>query len=303
MANERQSRVIERPSGRRSGRRRRRQERRMLTLVVASVVIFLLALGAKALFTPAGEPVAADNTAEPTPSPTPSAPAPTPTPEPELTYEDKLAMIEEDLSYPRDMLEFAQKYPQVVDYVLAYPEKKDLDYEIDLSAEAAAGEIPDLLQWDERWGYEPYGSGLIGYTGCGPVSLSMVAIGLTGDSKWDPLTVAKFAAENGYSVPGSGTAWTLISEGSKQLGLMPKELPLSEGVMKNHLREGHPIIIVVGPGDFTFSGHYLVITGYDDTGFQIHDPNNPENTKKTWTYERLSPQIRNLWAMSADIAA
>lgn len=306
MAYERQGRVVERPSRRRSSYgRRRHQQQRMMLLLAVSLVIFLTALGVKTLFfspAPENDPPVADNTTQPTPSPTPT-PEPTPTPLSELSYEDKLAWIETDLDYPRDMLEFAQKYPQVIDYVLAYPEQKDQEHTIDLSAEAASGEIPDLIQWDERWGYEPYGSGLIGYTGCGPVCLSMVALYLTGDPKWTPVEVAKFATDNGYCVPGNGTAWSLMSEGSRQLGLLGKEIPLSEGVMKNHLNEGHPIILIVGPGDFTFGGHYIVVTGYDDTGFQIHDPNNPENTQKTWTYERISPQIRNLWAFSADVPA
>lgn len=34
--------------------------------------------------------------------------------------------------------------------------------------------MPFHLQWDERWGYYPYGNGVIGVLGCGPMSLSLV---------------------------------------------------------------------------------------------------------------------------------
>ena len=34
--------------------------------------------------------------------------------------------------------------------------------------------------------------------------------------------------------------------------------------MKAELDAGHPIVVNVGPGDFTDTGHFMVITGYDD---------------------------------------
>lgn len=216
-----------------------------------------------------------------------------------LTDEEKLNVIQSSSEYPSEMVEFAEKYSQVIDYVYKYPYYKDTSFEIDLSAEASGDSVPLLLQWDERWGYIPYGEGLIGYTGCGPVCLSMVALYLTGDAMWTPAKVAEFSEQNGYCAPGDGTSWTLISRGSQSLGLNAKELPLMESTMKKELDNGHPIIIVVGEGDFTYSGHYLVIVGYDSAGFRVNDPNSPENSKKSWSYDRLSTQIRNLWAMSA----
>lgn len=216
-----------------------------------------------------------------------------------LTAAEKLAVIQTSAAYPEDMVVFAQKYEQVIDYVYDYPELKDSHTEIDLTLEASSDTVPLLLQWDARWGYVPYGSGLIGYTGCGPVCLSMAALYLTGDPQWTPLEVATFAETNGYCVPGDGTSWTLISEGSASLGLCATELPLSESVMKQELDRDHPIIAVVGPGDFTYTGHYLVITGYDADGFHLNDPNSRENSERVWDYDTLSPQIRNLWAMSA----
>ncbi len=211
---------------------------------------------------------------------------------------NKLAVIQTSGAYPTDMVEFAENYPQVIDYVYNYPHLKDKHYSIDLSKEAKSKDVPLLMQWDERWGYSVYGDGLIGYTGCGPVSLSMVALYLTHDSQWTPIKVADIAIKNGYCISGSGSSWTLISEGSHLLGLNAHELPLDEYKMKRELDAGHPIIIVVGEGDFTKSGHFMVITGYDETGFYLNDPNSQENSNKTWDYITLSWQIRNLWAMS-----
>ena len=37
---------------------------------------------------------------------------------------------------------------------------------------------------------------------------------------------------------------------------------------------------------------------YDDTGFCVKDPNRVNNSSHTWDYVTLSPQIKNLWAIS-----
>lgn len=216
-----------------------------------------------------------------------------------LTTAEKLEIIRTSPEYPAEMVELVQRNEETIDYVYDYPQRKDEMASVDLSAEASGGSVPLLMQWDPRWGYLPYGDGLIGYTGCGPVSLSMAALYLTGDARWTPAEVARIATEYGYCVPGDGTSWTLIGEGSELLGLHAEELPLMESVMREELEKGHPIIVVVGPGDFTDVGHYMVIVGCDESGFQLNDPNSRANSERTWSYEVLSPQIENLWALSS----
>ncbi|MCD8143924.1 MAG: C39 family peptidase [Oscillospiraceae bacterium] len=201
--------------------------------------------------------------------------------------------------YPEDLLELAEKNAEALDYVYQYPALSGQTQTIDLSDEAAGDTVPLLLQWDTRWGYEPYGSGLIGYTGCGPTCLSMVALYLTGNPGYTPIYVANYAEENGYYVSGSGTAWTLMSEGCTAFGLTSTELPLDEGRMIAALENGEPIICSMGPGDFTDNGHYIVLTGYDNGSFTVNDPNSRENSSRTWTFAELSGQIRNLWAFEA----
>ncbi len=215
-----------------------------------------------------------------------------------LTSAEKLEVIRTSSEYPAEMVELAQRNEETIDYVYNYPRCKNQTVSADLSAEVSGDSVPLLMQWDSRWGYLPYGDGLIGYTGCGPVSLSMTALYLTGDPQWTPEEVAKFAVDHGYCVPGNGTSWTLIGEGSELLGLHAEELPLMESIMREELGKGHPIIVVVGPGDFTDSGHYMVVVGCDESGFQINDPNSYKNSEKTWSYDVLSPQIQNLWAIS-----
>ena len=66
--------------------------------------------------------------------------------------------------------------------------------------------------------------------------------------------LAKYSKEAGYSVDGSGSSWTLISEGCRHYGVKAKTVALAESRMKAELDEGHPIVVNVGPGDFTDTG-------------------------------------------------
>ena len=201
-------------------------------------------------------------------------------------------------AYPADLIAFAETYPQVIDFVYRYPENEGVVGEIDLSAEAASGEVPRLCQWDDRWGYAPYGDGVLGRYGCGPTCLSMVAIYLTGNPAYTPVFVAEYAESRGYYTYGVGSDWRLIAEGCAGFGLSSTEVPLGEASMVEQLDAGHPLICAVGPGDFTAVGHYVVLTGYSDGSFTLNDPNSVDNSNRTWTYDELSGQIEGIWAIS-----
>lgn len=157
--------------------------------------------------------------------------------------------------------------------------------------------VPLFLQWDPEWGYRRYGSGVIGTTGCGPTCLAMVGYHLTGDDWYTPANVAAFAEENGYYSPGNGSSWTLISEGAVKLGLDVTEIPLVKKRMTDNLEAGNPIICAMGPGDFTDSGHYIVLVGLENGKIRVNDPNSIENSEKLWSYEQIEDQIRNLWVI------
>lgn len=198
---------------------------------------------------------------------------------------------------PSKLTYMAATNTDTLDYVAQYLTLKDVEQEIDLSGEVTPGVIPALYQWDIRWGYKTYGDGLIGYTGCATTCLSMVAIYLTGDTSYDPATVAAWADSANYYVDGEGSAWTLLSEGCEHFGIRAEVVALSESTMKSALDEGKPLICSMGKGDFTEGGHIIVITGYDSEGnFTVNDPNSKIRTGQTWSYARLSGQIKNVWA-------
>lgn len=205
-----------------------------------------------------------------------------------------------DLSpYTKELVELYKRNPEAEAFVLEYPQKKDQATAIDLSEYKNASSVPLLMQWDQRWGYREYSGSLFGLAGCGPTCLSMVSIYLTGDTTMNPAWMADFATQHGYVSDGIGSTWTLFSEGGKKLGLDVVELPLDEQRIVDNLQAGNPIIVAVGKGDFTASGHFIVMTGYQDGKIRINDPNSRANSKKRWAYSDIKNQIMNLWAFRA----
>lgn len=161
------------------------------------------------------------------------------------------------------------------------------------------GETPSLYQTDAQWASSPYANGTIGDSGCGPTCLSMVYVRLTGRTDMDPVKMCSLS-ERMECVEGGATSWEFMTEGARRLGLRSTELPADEATVKQRIAAGQPVIAVVGPGDFTTSGHFIVLCGISADGKAIiRDPNSEQNTKATWDFKRILNQARNIWAFSA----
>ena len=199
--------------------------------------------------------------------------------------------------YPEELISLLERNEETLDYVTGYTDREEFrSREIDLSGDYQAGQVPLLMQWDRRWGYDAYGDEMIGLSGCGPVCLNMAYLYFTGDTSMTPREMAAYAYENGYYTR-EGTSWSLWTEGTKALGLQGEELPLDEKAMKSALDAGGLIVCSMRPGDFTTIGHFILIRGYDDKGFYVNDPNRRSNSGRQWDYDTLYPQIRNLWVL------
>ena len=223
--------------------------------------------------------------------------------EPVLTQTQKIAAdfaINYGLSheaYPEQILAMLENNPETKEFVLNYPLEFGREKQIDLSLYQNCTDIPLFLQWDMQWGYIPYGSDVAGLTACGPVCLSMAAYYLTHDEAYAPDKMIAFATENGYYTPGSGSSWTLISEGAVRLGFDVTEIPLDKDRIFRNLEVDNPIICVMGPGDFTTTGHFIVLTGTKNGMICINDPNSVKNSEKLWDYEQIKGQIKNIWVI------
>lgn len=250
---------------------------------------------------------------KPTPGPTPQAAASGPVIDHRQVLEDAeieskladLALTDPDIAeiyarrdeYPEEMMMALAFNQEMTEFVKGYL-SSDGSATGGINEEEACQSFPLFLQWDTRWGYVPYGGMNIGMSGCGPTCLSMVIFALTGDASATPDALAAYSMENGYYMEGTGTAWALMTDAAYSYGLRASELGLAEEEMKYYLGRGCPIICSMRPGDFTLTGHFIVIYGYDGEGFLINDPNSRERSSRHWDYDTLHSQIKNLWYYS-----
>ena len=79
------------------------------------------------------------------------------------------------------------------------------------------------------------------------------------------------------------------------LGLDVIEIPLDVDRIIRNLEVGNPVVCIMGPGDFTSTGHFIVMTGYEDGKIKVNDPNSPDRSNMLWDYDVIKDQIRNLW--------
>ncbi len=90
-----------------------------------------------------------------------------------------------------------------------------------------------------------------------------------------------------------------MTDGAQKIGLSYHEVNFEKDSILSELYSGNPIICSMGPGDFTTTGHFIVLTGADKNGnIIVRDPNSLENSNKTWNIDTIMSQVRNLWGYS-----
>ena len=205
-------------------------------------------------------------------------------------------IYENHSKYPKDLISALANNPEMADFVAGYSDGKK-NTKGALTAAEKEQDFPLFLQWDPRWGYRSYGSdSCIGLAGCGPTCLSMALYYLTRDDKLTPDKIADYSMENGYYVDGTGTAWALMEDVPKLYGISVTKLGADESNIRAVLDNGGVVICSVGRGEFTTSGHYILIYGYDSEGLLINDPNCVARSKQKWVFGDIRWQIKNIWA-------
>lgn len=211
------------------------------------------------------------------------------------TFAEANSLMLED--YPAKLIAMLERNPETEEFVLNYPLEYGVEHEIDMSEYEDCENVPLFMQWDRRWGYLDYAGEVAGLSGCGPVCLSMAAYYLTKDPEMSPDKIIQFAIDHGYAVNGNGSAWSLISEGGRALGLNVTEITINKDRVLANLEAGNLIICVMGPGYFTSSGHFILMSGTEDGLIRINDPNSYANSQKLWDFQDIQNQILNIWVL------
>lgn len=147
--------------------------------------------------------------------------------------------------YPDSVVGLLGKNKETVDFVEDYEAKKDVPAADNIGESYVEGQIPQLLQWDERWGYASYGTSIVAVSGCGPTCMAMVAAGLNKDPSITPAKVAAYGTENHYVDEDNNTYWAFMREAGGNWNLSSYEGVLTEAQVSAELAAGHPIICSV----------------------------------------------------------
>lgn len=202
-------------------------------------------------------------------------------------------------AYSNEMLDHLANNPEMAAYVLGSLES-DGSVTGGYTEEELSAEYPLLLQFDPRWGYYEYGGKEMGISGCGPTSLAMAILYLTDYEHVTPDKIVAYSLENGYYVKDVGTAWKLIDVFPTLYGLTVEHPGLSESSMKAKLDEGKVLLCSMKKGVFTAAGHFIVVYGYDETGFKVNDPKCVARSNRTWEFSEFGNQLKRIWAIGQD---
>lgn len=137
---------------------------------------------------------------------------------------------------------------------------------------------------------EKIGGSTIQAAGCGPTAVAVCYSSLTG-KKADVPKMCDQAYKHGWYYTGQGCSHNVVAGLSKLYGLNCKGIGYSKESVEKALRAGHPVVALMGPGDFTDSGHFVVLTrmvGKDKV--KVADVGSRANTYKTWSLKKVVQQ-------------
>lgn len=150
--------------------------------------------------------------------------------------------------------------------------------------------MPYFNQAEARWNSKN-GKPIIVYpkdktirgSGCGPTSMAMIIVGLTGNRSVNPLTCFSFAVEHGW-YKGDGTYPGYFADIGKQYNIkVTYWWPNAQRII-DALQKGHPIVGHMGKAGTHFPhGHFIVLKGVTADGkIIINDPGSRDRTKVKW---------------------
>ena len=203
--------------------------------------------------------------------------------------------------YPQDILEMLDKNSETEEFVKNWPVYKWTYKDIQNLGITDFSAPPLLMQWDMRWGYRMYSGQAAALSGCGPLCLAMAAIYTLEDDSLTPVKMMEFAEKYGYDTDGSGSMHSLIYEGGPALGLDVESIDILKSAFISRLGKGGCIIRLMGPGDFTAKGHFVLLAGLDGEYRKINDPNSITNSEKLWDFDDIQSQIRKAWQVKKHI--
>ncbi len=217
-------------------------------------------------------------------------------------------IIDNEELYPDELLrEYYQKNERF-DFVYNYPFLKDKYPVIEFTdAELNSEDVPALYMADERWCYNKVGDYYIYTDGCATVCLTMANLYLNNNNSVDPRKVAEYVNANNYT---SGIAGGILADKlpvifdhfgfsyTEHLYDPWSNVFVTEEELKAVLDKEDTVVYIGVDGD-TFGSHAMILRGYDENGFYVNDPENPDKTAQVWNYEVFKNELFLMYELYA----
>ena len=133
----------------------------------------------------------------------------------------------------------------------------------------------------------------VAQSGCGATCVSMVIGYFYPEEETEPDDVMRLAGDMGF-YRGDGLGRDALRLLLAEYEIIGRWRELDARAIENTLRKGKPIVVYVGPGYFTGSGHYIVLRGIAENGeLLVADPNSREKTEeKTYRFAEIIRQAK-----------
>lgn len=166
------------------------------------------------------------------------------------------------------------------------------------------------LQTDPRWAQCDYSAPgektTIGASGCGPTSMAMV-LATWADPSVTPKTECAWALAHGYKAPKQGTYYGYFEPAGARYGLRVTRLNYSSlygnatsayhAQVKDALDRGELVIACMGPGNWTSSGHYVLVWKIEGDTIYINDPASTKAARTKGSYSLFRQQVKYYWVI------
>lgn len=167
------------------------------------------------------------------------------------------------------------------------------------------------LQTDPRWKNHNYSakgeSKTIGSSGCGPTAAAMV-IATLADKNVTPVTAAEWSMAHGYKALNQGTYYTYFVPQMTAYGISCKRLNQSNlygqsssaahTAALSALQGGDWVIACMGKGNWTSSGHFILLYGYENGFVYINDPASTKAARVKNTWALFARQVKYMWSVT-----
>lgn len=170
------------------------------------------------------------------------------------------------------------------------------------------------LQTDPKWAGHSYAAkgetSTIGTAGCGPTSAAMLLSTIQMDDRYDPVYACDWAVKKGYKALNQGTYYAFFKAFFQAHGIVCQQLNWDNlyhkaltyeqvhDKAKNMVKQGYYLIALMKAGNWTKSGHFVVVWDWDDK-VRILDPNSKAANRLNGDPNTFMKEVAYYWAIDA----